>query len=279
LKLGENGDPCDPLYRDAHADAGYELPAYAIHPFLGEAGSRTRTGYAYWAQGSGEKQRDDPAQALEQVRRHARSFLDARIVRLNRASVLMDQSAFSLCVYNADTFGRFWYEGPQFIETLFREGAARQEVQFMNPGEYLFKQDQASIQTMSPEFSSWGSNGYGEMWLDASNDWMYPHSIRALERMIELAERFPNDSGLKERALNQAAREILLVQAADWPRMLYKQESVEYARHQIEDALCNFTTIYESLGSNYISTEWLTNLERRHTVFPAINYRIFRRKR
>ncbi|MDR2480323.1 MAG: hypothetical protein LBD48_13580 [Treponema sp.] len=28
-----------------------------------------------------------------------------------------------------------------------------------------------------------------------------------------------------------------------------------------------------------MSTEWLTSLERRHNVFPHINYRVFRRKK
>jgi 1,4-alpha-glucan branching enzyme len=117
------------------------------------------------------------------------------------------------------------------------------------------------------------------MWLDASNDWLYRHVLRSLDRMIELAERFPDDTGLKERALNQAAREILLVQCSDWPMMLYKQENTAYARNQVETALRNFTTIYEALGSNYISTEWLTGLERRHNLFPSVNYRVFRHKR
>jgi 1,4-alpha-glucan branching enzyme len=97
--------------------------------------------------------------------------------------------------------------------------------------------------------------------------------------MIEIAERFPNNSGLKERVLNQAAREILLAMSSDWPGMLYKQEFTEHARQQIESSLRNFTTIYEALGSNYISTEWLTNLERKDNIFPHINYRVFRRKR
>jgi 1,4-alpha-glucan branching enzyme len=61
--------------------------------------------------------------------------------------------------------------------------------------------------------------------------------------------------------------------------MLYTQENTAYARNQVEAALRNFTTIYEALGSNYISTEWLTSLERRHNLFPAVNYRVFRRKR
>jgi 1,4-alpha-glucan branching enzyme len=132
---------------------------------------------------------------------------------------------------------------------------------------------------VSPEFSSWGNNGYAETWLDASNDWVYRHAMRALERMVEIAERFPDSTGLKERTLNQAAREILLVLASDWPKMLYREENVSYARGRLEVSLRNFTTIYEALGSNYISTEWLTNLERRHNIFPTINYRVFRRKR
>jgi 1,4-alpha-glucan branching enzyme len=100
-----------------------------------------------------------------------------------------------------------------------------------------------------------------------------------MERMTELAERFPDDTGIKEHALNQAAREIIIAQSSDWSSMLYKQDSTEYARNQAENALRNFTTIYEALGSNYISTEWLTNLERRHNIFPNINYRVFRHKK
>jgi 1,4-alpha-glucan branching enzyme len=97
--------------------------------------------------------------------------------------------------------------------------------------------------------------------------------------MIEISDRFPDNSGLKERTLNQAAREILLSLASDWPGMLYKQENTAYARLQIESSLRNFTTIYEALGSNYISTEWLTSLEKRHNIFPNINYRVFRKKK
>jgi 1,4-alpha-glucan branching enzyme len=149
----------------------------------------------------------------------------------------------------------------------------------MTPAEYIFKQDISTFETSMPDFSSWAYNGYAEPWLDSSNDWMYRHLVRSMERMTELAERFPDDTGLKERALNQAAREILLAQTSDWPRLLYEQDSTEYSRSQIENSLRNFTTIYEALGSNYISTEWLTNLERRHYVFPHINYRVFRRKR
>jgi 1,4-alpha-glucan branching enzyme len=271
----------DRIYREYYEDAGYELPPEQLRSFLGIRGCRNPTGYKYRASPEGGAQRPvyDPQGAAEKAAEQARSFLDGRIQSLSAAGALMDEPAISLCAFDADTFGRVWYEGCHFLEAFFREGAKRKDLQFMTPSEYLYKQDVVSLQTVVPEFSSWGVNGYAETWLDSSNDWMYRHTIRSLERMIELAERFPDDSGLKERALNQAAREILLALSSDWSKMLYRQESAEYARNQIEGSLRNFTTIYEALGSNYISTEWLTGLEKRHNLFPSINYRVFRRKK
>jgi 1,4-alpha-glucan branching enzyme len=275
----ETGCRFSPVYRDPRTDAGFELPADMVKPFLNPRLGRIKTGYAYYTYGRGKKrQAYNPVLAADLAGKQALAFLDARLLTLCKAGELGGPDPVSLCAYDADTFGRFWYEGPRFLEALFREGAVRQDVRFLTPGEYFCKQDRQTMTLSMPEFSSWGFNGYAEPWIDASNDWMYPHVMHALERMLELAERFPNDTGLKERALNQAAREILLAQASDWPRMLYRQEDAGYARRQIEMALRNFTTIYEALGSNYISTEWLTNLERRHNFFPNINYRVFRRK-
>jgi 1,4-alpha-glucan branching enzyme len=268
-------------YRDNSRDAGYELPLDDISPFCTLNGARCGTGFKYWKVPSSASSGTvyDPAAAETAVEEHARSFLESRLSRLAEASRYMEEVPISLCVANADRFGRHWYEGPHFLEALFRLAAGYRELQFVTPSEYLYKQPIAAIETSLPEFSSWGASGYAETWLDSSNDWMYRHLIRAMDRMVELAERFPDDTGLKERALNQAAREVLLAQSSDWPKFLYKQECTEYARSQIEGALRNFTTIYEALGSNYISTEWLTALERRHNIFPYINYRVFRKKR
>jgi 1,4-alpha-glucan branching enzyme len=271
----------DSVYRDNNKDAGYELPADQVGLFLTSNGSRTRTGFKYWASSSSGSQKPfyDPQRASEKAVEHARFFLENQSARLSEAAKHMKEAPVSLCAFDADVFGRFWYEGPQCIEALFRLSAGYRELQFMTPAEYLYKQDISCFQTSIPGFSSQGVNGYAETWLDSSNDWMYRHLIRSVDRMIELAERFPDDTGLKERTLNQAAREILLAAASDWPKMLYHEDSAEYARSQIEASLRNFTTIYEALGSNYISTEWLTNLEKRHNLFSNINYRVFRRKR
>ena len=63
-------------------------------------------------------------------------------------------------------------------------------------------------------------SGYAENLLDKSNGWILRYALKAAERMVDLAERFSTDSGLKERCLNLAAKQLLVAQSADWPRML-----------------------------------------------------------
>jgi len=269
-------------YRDNNRDIGYELPIAALSPFIAQNGARCQTGYKYWQASSDASRGDDtpydPAAAQKAVEEQARVFLENCCDRLESARRFMGEIPLSLCAFNADSFGRHWHEGPQFLESLFRLAAGYRDLQFMTPAEYLYRQPISAFEISLPEYSSWGDNGYAQVWLDSSNDWIYRHLSRSINRMIDLADRFSNSSSLKERTMNQAACELLLAMASDWPALLYRQERTVYARKQLEDALQNFTTIYEALGSNYISTEWLTNLERRHNIFPHINYRVFKRK-
>jgi 1,4-alpha-glucan branching enzyme len=75
------------------------------------------------------------------------------------------------------------------------------------------------------------------------------------------------------------AKEFLLAQSGEWPKMLHDGQSVEYVKKRFRESIIAFTTVFDSLGSNTVSTEWLTNLERCHTLFPWMNYRIFSRKK
>jgi 1,4-alpha-glucan branching enzyme len=264
-------------YRDNNRDAVEDPENGEINPFIAKNGEKYHSGYKYRQKGNDRPY--DPAAAKSRMQEQAREFLENLNGRLSAASAYMKETPISLCAFNADCFGRQWHGGDHFIESLFRLAAGYGELQFMTPSEYLFQQPISAIEASHPEFSSWGDNGYAELWLDSSNDWIYRHINHSIGRMVELADRFTEDSSLKERALNQAARELLLAQASDWPALLYREESAEYAKKQIESALQNFTTIYESLGRSHISAEWLTSLECRHNLFPNINYRVFRSRR
>jgi len=275
----DSGFPSDPSYRDFYRDIGFDLPMDDVSCFLEPGGARSPTGFKYWAVTgkTAEKRPYDPTAAAALVDLHAQKFLDSRAAVGGKAGSFMEAAPCMVCAYDAELFGHWWFEGPDFIEALFRKAAKRSDLSFASPQDVLDSGNE--FQKSMPQYSSWGTNGYAETWLDSSNDWIYRHVLRSISRMSELAERFPDDGGLKERALNQAARELLLSQASDWAFMLKNKTSPEYARARLEENIKSFSNIYESLGGNYISTEWLTSLEKRHKLFPGINYRVFRKKR
>ena len=56
-------------------------------------------------------------------------------------------------------------------------------------------------------------------------------------------------------------------------------DCAEYADRRFRLSINAFTTVFDSLGSNTVSTEWLTTLENQDNLFPWINYKIFSKKK
>jgi 1,4-alpha-glucan branching enzyme len=132
------------------------------------------------------------------------------------------------------------------------------------------------VQMAEPSFSSWGYKGYCEVWLEGSNDWIYRHLHQCADRMVELAGTFPDPgSALKRRALSQAARELLLAQSSDWAFILKTGTMVDYARERTRVHVLNFNHLYDQLKRDEIDEPWLSEVERRHNLFPDVDYRVF----
>ncbi|MDR0410194.1 MAG: DUF1957 domain-containing protein [Spirochaetaceae bacterium] len=287
----EQGFPVESLFRNFFHDAADDLPLENIRSFIEDDGTRLSTGYKYYTIGDSERPRAvyNPEQAAEKARNYAEQFIKGRASALSSAEALMREdlcegTPVSLCAWDADFLGRFWHEGIVFLESVFRVGCRNDKIKFMTPSEYIDSQNETLFQTSEPEFSSSGFNGYAESWLDESTGQFYRHLFHASMRMAELAERFKNETGIKERALKQAAREMLLALSSDWPRLISTQNVKslpkwrDYAMRELESHLKNFTTIYEALGSSYLSTRFLTETERLNRIFPDISYTVFRRK-
>jgi 1,4-alpha-glucan branching enzyme len=274
-----SGYPADPVYRDFYRDIGFDLPAEYLRAHTDASGERIFTGFKYWAVTgrTNEKVPYDPAAARAKAAEHADRFLADRLASVRSAAPLMDRLPLIVCPFDAELFGHWWLEGPSFLESLFRGAAGSGELRLVTLGDYL--KDHPDCEESTPEFSSWGDGGYADVWLDGSNDWIYRHATKAVERMSELAERFPDESGLRERILDQAAREVMLSMCSDWALMMRTGKSAAFGRKQVEEPIANFTRIYDMLCSNTVSTEWITKLEKRDNLFPSINYRMFRKKR
>jgi 1,4-alpha-glucan branching enzyme len=269
----EDGYPSDSSYRDFYRDIGHDLPLDYIGPFLPEGDIRINTGFKYYSVTgrTNEKLPYDPDAAGRTVRHHAENFVYKLSERTDRLARLMAVPPVVSCPFDAELFGHWWYEGPAWLERTIRL-VAESSVKLITPTEYL--KSYPVGETTVPAFSSWGNKGYSEVWLDGSNDWVYRHTHKAIERMSELIERFPNETGLKRRALNQAAREVLLSQASDWPFIMRAGTAVPYAVRRVKDHVANVAHVYEALSRGTIGTEWLTRVERQHRIFADLDYRI-----
>jgi 1,4-alpha-glucan branching enzyme len=273
----EEGYPGDFSYREFYRDIGFDLPLDYIGPYIQDGNLRICTGFKYYAitGKTDDKTPYVPEAARRKTEEHAQNFIYNRLKQIKRLGEFMDRPPLITCPFDAELYGHWWFEGPAWLEVLFRKLRETDEIEAIFPSDYM--KAHPENQTSVPAFSSWGNKGYSEVWLDGSNDWVYRHTHRAVERMTELVERYPNEKGLKGRALNQAAREVLLSQASDWPFIMHTGTTVPYANRRLTEHLCNFTKIYDALCSGAVSTEWLTKLERKNVVFPDIDYRIFRR--
>jgi len=267
------GYPGDPRYRDFYRDIGFDLDLDYVKPYLPALAQRGFTGLKYHRiTGKGpDKQVYDRPAALRAADEHAGHFLEARMAQFRRLSEILDRPPIVVAPYDAELFGHWWYEGPEFLDYFVRKACCDQKLfELITPEEYL--RQQTTNQVATPAASSWGEGGYWRVWLNETNAWIYPHLHVAQERMTELARRFPQPDALQERMLKQAARELLLAQASDWPFILRTGTSPDYARKRVKDHVLRFTRIYEQLTAGQLDEEWLGQVEWRDNLFPDVDY-------
>jgi 1,4-alpha-glucan branching enzyme len=272
----EEGYPGDARYRDFYRDIGFDLDLDYVAPYLPSPDHRGFTGIKYHAITGPTQSKSgyDRHAALQAADEHASHFLRARIDQFQRLSGIMDRPPILVAPYDTELFGHWWYEGPEFLDLFVRKACCDQDVfSLTTPGEYLSRHP--TQQVARPSASSWGEEGYWRVWLNESNEWIYPHLQIAQERMSDLARRFPEPDSLARRALNQAARELMLAQASDWSFILRTNTSPDYARRRVREHLLHFIALHEQLTTTGIDEPWLRDLEFRNNLFPALDYRLW----
>jgi len=272
----EQGYPGDVDYRDFYRDVGFDLPLDYIKPYIHPDGIRCFTGVKYYriTGKTHDKQPYVRRWAMEKAAQHAGHFLFNRQRQIEHLAAVMGRPPLVLSPYDAELFGHWWFEGPEFLDYFLRKTFYDQQtIQLTTPTEYLRRFP--TQQVITPAASSWGARGYWEVWLDGSNSWIYPHLHVAAERMTELARHYKHGSALVQRALQQAARELLLAQSSDWAFIMKTGTAVNYAVKRTKDHILRFTRLYEQIKTGQIDEAWLADLEWRDNIFPDINYHYY----
>jgi 1,4-alpha-glucan branching enzyme len=274
----DEGYPGDPVYRDFYRDVGFDRPDEEIRDFIHPDGIRLHTGYKYFRVTGrvdlAHKQPYDPAAAARRAVEHAANFVWNRREQVRWLAQHMDRPPIIVSPYDAELYGHWWFEGPNFLEAVCRRVAETDDLALETPAEYLEAQPVNAVSAVSP--SSWGDGGYASVWLDGTNDWIVRHQHRAEVRMGELARAHQGGaSDLVHRALNQAARELLLLQSSDWAFILKTRTAVGYASSRVKAHVARFRRLDREISSGTIDAAWLADLERRDNLFPGLDYRIY----
>ncbi len=289
----EIGYPGNDVYREFYRDIGFDAPLEYLKPHLHADGMRRHLGLKYHRiTGKNVPQLNKkayrPSIAREKAAENAAHFIGERI---KQAKVLRDtfegHPPLVVSPYDAELFGHWWFEGPQFIDFFFRKLHWDQnDIAAVTPGDFL--DSGLPIQVQQPSASSWGEAGYYKVWLNEGNSWMYPYQHDAERRMTEYAGRVESDGSegdlreLIERVANQMSRELLLAQSSDWAFQIYQGTTVEYSARRFRSHIHRFDLLSKMVDKfiaradpSETEIELLAEIERRDNIFPEIDFRVF----
>jgi len=279
----EIGYPGNDLYREFYRDVGWDLPIEYLKPHLHEDGNRRHLGLKYHRiTGRNVPQQNKapyiPALAREKAAEDAAHFISERIKQAHTLrETFKGHPPLVVSPYDAELFGHWWHEGPQFIDFFFRKLHYDQsEIEAITPGDFL--DTGIPIQRQQPTASSWGENGYNKVWLNERNAWMYPYQHDAERRMTVLATRYSEQDALletEERLLKQLARELLLAESSDWAFQIYQGTTVEYSSRRFQSHIHRFDLLAKMLETGDVDHEMLAEIERRDNIFPEIDYSVY----
>ena len=192
----------------------------------------------------GAKQDYAPDHAASTAEAHARHFANTVRSRLQEWSALSGRDGCLTATFDAELFGHWWFEGPRFIEAALRALHADPTVRVQTPSERLSSHPPDKVAWL-PE-GSWGEGGDHRVWLNDQTRWTWEAQLRAEDRFMGLQWQVREGRSTRRAAavLEEAARELLLLQASDWQFVIHSGGAVDYGYRRFAvhldhfDALC-----------------------------------------
>jgi 1,4-alpha-glucan branching enzyme len=175
----------------------------------------------------------DHAAAAALAREHAADFVARTRARLRDAGAAAAPSArlpgggLVVCALDTELLGHWWYEGIAWLEAVVEE-CARQGLELVRLDDALERHEWPDVGA-EDEYVAWPASTWGEG-SDLST-WSGPaaapmaFAMRAAELEVVAAG---------ERAGTAAVRELLALQASDWPFMVSREIAVPYARERFD---------------------------------------------
>ena len=240
-----------------------------------------KSGMNYWRITSsntdlGDKMLYDPVLAMNQVNSNSDHYTTLLYHLLNDYKKANNKNGLIMVSFDTELYGHWWFEGVEFIKQVVRKlHNFLPEIERLTAGEYLEKHP--PVDTIQIPESSWGQGGHFYVWLNHLTEWMWPIINGCEKRIIDIVakyEKVPEDK-LLHRALNQLARENLLLQSSDWPFIITTWQAKDYATERFEEHVARFEKIADMIEAGNINEEELVKIESIDNCFPVIDYRVY----
>ena len=129
--------------------------------------------------------------------------------------------------FDAELFGHWWFEGVDFLRDVILNLANDPAVELRTSEEALERQPPDKVMRL-PE-GSWGEEGDHRVWLNDRTKWIWEMEYRAEGVFLKHLHGLPWRQKPEVREmLERAGRQLLLLQASDWPFVIHSEGAVDY---------------------------------------------------
>lgn len=269
-----------------HEKAGYQVWS-ADHGYPGDGNYREFhkkddvSGLHFWKLTSkttdlGEKQLYSPEAAAHRVRENSDHYVGFLQEQLTDHLKKTGKPGLVMVSFDTELFGHWWFEGVSWIKDVIKKLRTYTAVTMRTASEFL--EFQPPTQAIEIPQSSWGSGGHWQVWLNNETEWMWPLIHDAEVAMEDIAEANNNKSdALTQRALKQAARELVLLQSSDWPFLVTTGQAKQYAVERFNQHVERFKNLVEMLRFNKLDEAKIAEYEDVDNPFPTISASDFAR--
>lgn len=255
-----HGYPGDGLYREFHR-------------------KDANSGMKYWRLTSkdaelGDKMLYDPALAQNQTKMHADHFVSLVYDILKEQYTKTGEPNLVMVSFDTELYGHWWFEGVTWLKHVIKMLHECEGVDVETSSEYL--EHYPPQQAIELPESTWGQGGHYWVWHNQHTSWMWPVIHQCETRMRKLVQEHPNETDpLKVDVLNQALRELLLLQSSDWPFLVTTFQAKDYAVERFEKHVEFFNQLCEMIETGKIDQEKLAASKDVDNPFSNIDYRWF----
>lgn len=220
----------------------------------------------------GEKDFYDPDKAMERVEEHARHFVSLVEKLLEEHEEKTGEKGIIVSPYDTELFGHWWFEGVKWLGRVLELMSLR-GIKTTTLSRFLENYSNERHKIELPE-GSWGANADHSTWWNEETEWTWEHVYRAEDRMVAIASRFYGRDELTNRAIEQLARELLILEASDWQFLITTGQAKEYGKRRVLIHSRDFHRLANELV-RYVKTgefdiKLLEGLEERDNAFRPV---------